>query len=207
MIIGCAAAGVALFHNRNVVKLAAAAFGAVMLFQLATAASGAWTASPPAHAAPTPDSGDASRPPIIHLLMDSYLGTEGMGADPAFARLREETIAFYTQHGFRLYDGAYSRHANTANSVPYILSFGTAVPAKVGQVAERQYARPAGLFRSTRRERLRHFGLGADFLDLCAGQPIDDCRQVTALETVGDHAFPDVDARPRDHHRRHAWPA
>jgi len=177
VILGCAAGAAAWFYNKNVVKLASTAFGTVMLFQLGIAGAGVWSASPPAHAAPAPSSGDASLPPIVHLLMDSYLGTEGMGADPAFAQLREQTIAFYLEHGFRLYDGAYSRHANTANSVPYILSFGNAAPATVSQRSERFSPGRLDYF-----DRLaaRGYGisiLGADFINLCDGQPVDDCRQ------------------------------
>lgn len=190
VILGCAAAAVALFHNKNVVKLALAAFGTVMLFQLAIAASGAWSASPPARAAPAPDGGDASRPPIVHLLMDSYLGTEGMGADPAFAKLREETIAFYTERGFRLYDGAYSRHANTANSVPYILSFGNARPATVGQVAERQSPGRLDYFDQLAASGYDISIFGADFLDLCEGQPVDDCRHVQHSKLSAITHFP-----------------
>jgi sulfatase-like protein len=63
-------------------------------------------------------------PLFIHILLDEHIGVEGLpreihGADA----LRAELIDFYTEHGFRLFGGAYSQYANTFDAVPNLLNF------------------------------------------------------------------------------------
>jgi hypothetical protein len=66
--------------------------------------------------------GDA--PLFIHLLLDEHIGVEGLPREIHGAReLRAELIKFYTEHGFRLFGGAYSQYANTFDAVPNLLNF------------------------------------------------------------------------------------
>ncbi|HKS54581.1 MAG TPA: sulfatase-like hydrolase/transferase [Steroidobacteraceae bacterium] len=66
--------------------------------------------------------GDA--PLFIHLLLDEHIGVEGLPREIHGAReLRAELIRFYTEHGFRLFGGAYSQYANTFDAVPNLLNF------------------------------------------------------------------------------------
>jgi hypothetical protein len=99
-----------------------------------------------------------------------------MAAEPELAALRKDTIDFYTDRGFSLYDGAYSRHSNTANSVPYILSFGNA-PLATSDTRV-QHIRPP---------KLDYFGLlndrgyaisslHVDFIDYCAAGQVEMCE-------------------------------
>jgi hypothetical protein len=176
LVIGLLALALAWRNNTAAVKIASAAFATVIMFQTATGVLAAWpSASATEKTASAP--AEASRPPIVHLLLDSYLGLEGMAADPAYDELRTETADFYQRHGFRVYEGAYSRHANTANSVPYFLSFGTADLAKVSQVDDRLKPDRLDYF-----DRLSSQGYdisvrGANYLDLCTEQSVEDCRQ------------------------------
>jgi hypothetical protein len=192
-IIGLIVGAVARFRNAEAVKLIIAAFATVFLFQLAAGL----TASPvpAAHATQTHSATHSSRPPIVHLMLDSYMGLEGMSAEPAFADLRAETAELYRQDGFRIYRDAYSRHMNTANSVPYFLSFGNGPLANVSQLDSRQ--RPARLAYF---DRLAGQGyeisvFGADYLDLCTGQPVNDCRQFnySGLEALDRFPMTKVD--------------
>jgi len=188
LIVGIAALSIAGFHNAAVVKVATAAFGAVLLFQLAMGVTGPRTAALNARSTVVPET--ASQAPVVHLLLDSYMGLDGMGADPAYAELRTETAEFYRRHGFRVYQGAYSRHANTANSVPYLLSFGTAAPAKVTQLDERLLPGRFDYFVHLSSQGYAVSVRGANYLDLCADQPVRDCQQYTYSGLAALTKFP-----------------
>lgn len=187
---GLVASILAWFHNSAVVKISAVAFGTVAIFQLA----GGIFASPASaeaglHREET-DSISEDLPPVVHLLMDSYLGTEGMAAIPEFAELRNETVDLYARRGFRLYDQAYSRHANTANSIPDILSFGTARPTNVSQVVQREVPDRFKYFDYLTAQGYKISILGANFIDLCSGQPVAECNQFHHSDLSALNRFP-----------------
>ena len=51
----------------------------------------------------------ASKPAILHLILDEHIGVEGLPKDnPDAARLQWELRDFYLSRGFALYGGAYS---------------------------------------------------------------------------------------------------
>jgi len=162
----------AWFYDRAMLRIVTTAFTVVALFQF-----GGGLIDGTGH-----ESGEARAsirndlPPIVHLILDGYVGTEGMAADPVLAQLREETIAFYTGHGFRLYDGAYSRHALTANSIPYALSFGEAPLATTSRDIQHILPPKLEYFTLLKRNGYAISSLHPDFIDLCATQPIDRCR-------------------------------
>lgn len=68
---------------------------------------------------------DQGKPFILHLILDEHLGIEGFNsftADPQ--PIRTELLEFYSQHGFQVFAGAYSRHFHTRNAMPEILRLG-----------------------------------------------------------------------------------
>ncbi|SMF77278.1 hypothetical protein [Allosphingosinicella indica] len=164
---------VAFFADRAAVKLIAAAFTGVLVFQLA----GLHGDRPdrPAFArkaAPDPAAG----PPIVHLILDGYMGLGGMAADPAaFGALRDANTAFFRRHGFRLYGNAYSEHRNTTNSLPHILSFGQAAPATTPQRLQHSVPGPLAYFGLLRRASYKTYVLQTDYIDLCARQGVAGC--------------------------------
>ena len=77
-----------------------------------------------AHEARSAATSDGDAPLFIHLLLDEHIGVEGLPQEIHGAReLRAELIKFYTEHGFRLFGGAYSQYANTFDAVPNLLNF------------------------------------------------------------------------------------
>lgn len=195
---GLAAAALAFRWDQVVLKLAIAGFSAVMLSQVATASISAGGPIGSAKAATTPDrlhSADQPRP-IVHIVLDSYLGMEGMSADPAgFASLRRDNVDFWTGHGFRLYEGAYSRHANTVNSIPHMLSFGKRPFATTTQ--RLQHVSPGRLdyFDVLAARKYRVSAIMPDFIDLCFQQKIADCRHFrrSDLSSVAYFDLPTTD--------------
>jgi len=174
LALGVGTLVLAWFFDRAVLKIVTVAFATVALFQFG---EGLLDRSPTQSAAPVAPGPD-NLPPVVHIVFDAYLGTQGMAASPALSRLREETVAFYTSRGLRLYDGAYSRHSNTANSTPYALSFGKLPLATTSQRA--QYIQPPRLeyFERLKRRGYTISSLHVDFIDYCTTQPIDNCRTV-----------------------------
>lgn len=173
LLAGGFALAIARSHNAAVVKVAGAAFGTVVAFQLVTGA----LASPPAARDAPPVERVSKRPPVIHLMLDSYVGLDGMSADADFVGLRKETEALYRKARFRVYESAYSRHANTANSVPYFLSFGTSAPVLLSQQSARATPERFDYFDRLAGEGYAINVRGANFIDLCTGQAVTDCRQ------------------------------
>lgn len=190
-LMGVTALVAAWFFNENVVKLAVAAFGTVAAVQAGTALMG----PAPAHAMPVPVAArpaakQATLPPLIHVVIDSALGLEGMASDSSFAGLHADSAAFYTKHGFRLYHDAYTRHANTANSIPHILSFGNAPLAKTSQLTTRHLPPKLDYFQTLSDRGYKVSILGANYLDLCTGQAVAECRQVPHSQLSAITHFP-----------------
>ena len=175
LALGAFAAGLvaAWFRDNVTLKLVAAAFFGVTFLQLLQAQ---WR---PAQAAPSPavEAARSELPPIVHIVFDGYLGIDGMAADEAsFGRLRKENLAFFTDHGFRLYGGAYSRHRNTTNSLPQIFSFGTA-PLATGPQRKQHFTLGTLPYFTALRERgYRTRVYQTDYIDLCSGRNADECR-------------------------------
>ncbi len=123
-------AALAWWNERAVLKLTLAAFLSVLAFQAFDLLAGAGSHAAPRNEAKMLQAKSQANPklrPIVHLMLDSYIGLEGMSAlDTNFGTLREEQERFYLDHGFQLYPQAYSRHPKTINSLPEFLSYGHA---------------------------------------------------------------------------------
>jgi hypothetical protein len=178
--IACAISLLAWFGERVVLKLTAAAFGSVLLFQLADIV----TSNEPPKSLPNeakrlqaPSPGGEKLPPIIHLMLDSYMGLDGMSApNTNFGDLRQQQQRFYLSHGFQVYPQAYSRHAKTVNSMPEFLSYGQAKRATTARNVQFTVAAPLNYFIDLDRKGYRTSVMTPSFVDLCPNQPLTLCR-------------------------------
>ena len=203
VILGIAAVAslAAWYGERVVLKLAAATFASVLLFQLGDVAMGN---SPPnslpnmAKRLQTKSSGGEQLPPIVHLMLDSYMGLDGMNApDTHFGDLRQQQEQFYRSHGFQVYPGAYSRHAKTVNSLPEFLSYGTAKRATAVRNIQNEVAAPLNYFIDLDHKGYRISVLAPSVVDFCPNQPLTMCSNYNRSDlsnldgsglSVGDRA-------------------
>jgi hypothetical protein len=168
-----------LFAERAGLKITFAAFAAVLLFQLLSLVASYGEPLPYNNESQNRQAGrePSRRPPIVHLVLDSYLGLDGMALGPAdYHDLRAEHVAFFRNRGFQFYPRAYSRHTRTIESLPALFSYGGDTPA-VNWVSTR-HAVPGELsyFRD-----LDSHGYSVDavvpkFFDLCVNQKMTFCR-------------------------------
>ncbi|MEY4952300.1 MAG: hypothetical protein RL299_724, partial [Pseudomonadota bacterium] len=115
--------------------------------------------------------------PVIHLVLDSYIGLDGMSAaETNFGDLRQSQERFYLGHGFQLYPGAYSRHAKTINALPEFLSYGRAPRASEPRNIQETTAPPLAWFEDLDRAGYRTSVLTPSFVDLCPQQPLSQCH-------------------------------
>lgn len=166
--------------ERVVLKLAGAAFASVLLFQgLDLVRAPDQPPAPRNEAKRLQDSAnrDSTLRPVVHLLLDSYIGLDGMSAAGTnFGDLRQQQERFYLDHGFQLYPGAYSRHAKTINSLPEMLSYGRAKPATGRRDLQSTVAEPLPYFIDLDRKGYRTSVAAPSFVDLCPNQPLSQCR-------------------------------
>ena len=177
-------AGLALvgfFALDALLKIVLAASIAVLVFQFAGSVTGIGAPARNENLAENrQDAGRAvsGRPAIVHLVLDSYLGLDGMALGPdEYRDLRAEQAAFFTDRGFQLYPRAYSRHAKTLNSLPHLFSYGGTWP-EIRTVSQ-QYAVPEELpyFADLDRRGYRTSAVLPDYFDLCVRQELTHCRK------------------------------
>lgn len=178
-IVG-AIAVTALLWERVTLKLTIAAFASVVLFQVLglLVGFGKNQDSPNEAAVLQAKRGvDSPLRPIVHLVLDSYIGLEGMALPEAhFGTLRAEQGKFYLEQGFRVYPQTYSRHVKTVNSLPYLFSYGRAPVATTPR--NLQHTAPSRLdyFIDLDRQGYRISALTPSFVDLCPNQPMTQCH-------------------------------
>lgn len=169
------------FAETATLKLTLAAFGSVLLFQLAALTTGLGAPQRPANYAKTlqkPDRALADRPAIVHLVLDSYLGLGGMALGPEhYTRLRAQQSAFFTGRGFQVYPQAYSRHVKTVNSLPQLFSYGEAPLATTNRNLQYAIADELPYFTDLDRIGYRTSAVLPTYLDLCVNQPLTHCRK------------------------------
>jgi len=61
-------------------------------------------------------------PLVVHLLLDEYIGPEGVPIDLAPEGFKQQFQAFYVDRGFRLFGKAYSEYPKTMWSIPELLN-------------------------------------------------------------------------------------
>lgn len=187
-------AALAWWNERAVLKLSLAAFLSVLAFQAFDLIAGAESHAAPRNEAKMLQPEAKANPklrPIVHLMLDSYIGLEGMSAaDTNFGTLRQEQERFYLDHGFQFYPQAYSRHPKTINALPEFLSYGRAAHATEPRNVQSTVAPPLAYFRDLDRTGYRISALTPSFVDLCPNQPMTLCRNynrsdLSALVTSG----------------------
>jgi hypothetical protein len=171
---------VAWYFEKALLKITLAAFASVFLFQFVALTTGIGANIPADNEARNrqAETGRATtRPAIIHLVLDSYLGLEGMAiGSPEHRALYAEQTAFYAERGFQTYPRAYSRHVKTMNSLPHLFSYGTAPLATTSR--NLQYLAPKELryFRDLDARGYRTQAMLARYVDLCVAQKMVRCR-------------------------------
>ena len=66
--------------------------------------------------------GRTDLPLFVHLLLDEYIGPEGVPIDLAPEGFKQQFQSFYVDRGFRLFGKAYSEYPQTMWSIPELLS-------------------------------------------------------------------------------------
>jgi hypothetical protein len=139
-------------------------------------------------------------PLVLHLLLDEFIGVDGVPADLAPKGLRQEITSFFVGRGFRLFSRAYSEYPTTHWSVPHLLNL-----APGGYNAALYSPGPtAGSYRLTRNayfERMATRGYSVqvhepDYLYLCPDGLPAACRTYpTRSLDVLDHIDLPLEAR------------
>ena len=125
-------------------------------------------------------SGRADLPLILHLLLDEYIGLEGLPTDLTPAGFKDARRSFFVDRGFRVFGKAYSEYPITLWSLPHLLNL---TPGRY--VGDLTTPGPSpGSYRLTRNayfERLAGLGYAMrvhepDYLYLCPGGLRANCR-------------------------------
>jgi hypothetical protein len=66
--------------------------------------------------------GRTDLPLVVHLILDEYIGPEGVPTDLAPEGFKQQFQSFYQDRGFRLFGKAYSEYPQTMWSIPELLS-------------------------------------------------------------------------------------
>jgi hypothetical protein len=122
----------------------------------------------------------ANRPLVLHLLLDEFIGAEGLPSDLAPAGFKHDLQSFFVTRGFRLFGKAYSEYPITQWSVPQLLNL---APGRF--IADLAIPGPTdGTYRLTRNAYFEKFArMGyvikvhePDFLYLCPDGLAASCR-------------------------------
>ena len=141
-------------------------------------------------AAERPD--DATRasslPLVVHLILDEQWGIGGFRAagDTATAAFLQK---FYTDRGFEVYPGAYSRWAQTLSSIPDVVNLGR--PFVIDSVSSWRFRLDPNAYFARLRERgYRIRVYQSTFLDYChtTGAEVDACDEVSG-NSIANFAY------------------
>ncbi|MDA9982942.1 LTA synthase family protein [Gammaproteobacteria bacterium] len=62
-------------------------------------------------------------PPVLHIILDSFIGLDGLPAYSATEIIKEEAYHIFEDYGFRVYPRAYSRYSSTVDSLYKAMNF------------------------------------------------------------------------------------
>jgi hypothetical protein len=129
-------------------------------------------------------------PTFVHLVLDEYIGIEGIPADvPNGKKMRAFLRDFFDKYGFRLFGRAYSRYASTYNAIPNIVNF-SSEPIDAALVSDGE---PYVLLKNTYFERMhqsdyRIHVYQSDYIDVCkeATQYVSRCytTPITGIKAI-----------------------
>jgi hypothetical protein len=168
------------FAQEALLKVVLAAFSAVLLFQFAALATDGGDPVRDKNQAQnlqSVNSAGSERPAIVHLLLDSYLGLDGMALGPdVYRNLRGEQAAFFTEQGFQIYPRAYSRHTHTTDSLPRMFSYGE--ERTISRWIDSHHGVPDELpyFADLDRRGYRISAVVPTYIDMCVNQKLTHCR-------------------------------
>ena len=134
-----------------------------------------------------------TRPPLLHLIADEHIGVDAIPTGvPGGAEAKAALVAFYVQHGFRLFTRAYSPYHLTADAIPNALNCSERSEGLAWLGAGRPVVFPARLKHNAYFDRLSDVGFDVrtyqpGFLDFCGttGAPPVSCFMVPA-NSVGN---------------------
>ena len=66
---------------------------------------------------------ESGKPPVIHILLDGFIGMAGLPAYPASSIFKEEVNRFLQEYGFKNFPRAYSRYPLTGSSLYAAMNF------------------------------------------------------------------------------------
>lgn len=102
-------------------------FPALVPFVLAALIVGAWLDNLISPSARLYELGPATevtgKGPVIHLLMDGFIGPDGLAGDEESQALRSQVTSFFRDYDFKLYTRAYSHYSTTADSMTRLFNF------------------------------------------------------------------------------------
>jgi hypothetical protein len=64
-----------------------------------------------------------ARGPLVHILVDGFIGPDGLPDAEESDNLRAELLSFFERNGFRLHTRAYSHYASTVDSMTRAMNF------------------------------------------------------------------------------------
>lgn len=62
-------------------------------------------------------------PPVVHIVLDGFIGTAGLPPFSSSELIREEILAFFQANNFQLFSHAYSRYASTRDSLTSAMNY------------------------------------------------------------------------------------
>lgn len=171
---------IGFFALGPLLKITLAAFGAVFLFQLFGLIAGPADSISDHNEAKirqTTNSVGSARPAIVHLVLDSHLGLDGLALGPDdYLDLRAEQVSFFTAQGFQLYPRAYSRHTRTTDSLPRMFSYGDDWPALHWINTRHSVPEELPYFSDLDKLGYRISAAVPAYFDLCVNQKLTHCR-------------------------------
>jgi hypothetical protein len=128
-------------------------------------------------------------PPVVHILLDSFIGIDGLPPYPASKMLSEELYAFFDKYNFQVYPRAYSRFLRTGDSLYSALNFRNKGDSVFGMEVlgrHKHILRSNSQFDVMQRLGYRFNIYQTEYLDFCKSNP-------DHLGRCWDYAQPNVD--------------
>ena len=172
---GVLVAGITLWKRSSLTK-PMTLFGAIVLVTTLLGVGGRtpWLHSITGKTAANTKPPDASKPAIVHLILDEQIGIEGLPESDADAiRLRDELRSFYMNAGFATYGGAYSEHMRTMNAIPHVLNYGERLGR--GMHGRTAIIGPTKYLDSLVAQGYRLTVIQADYADFCSDVRFAEC--------------------------------
>jgi hypothetical protein len=172
-VVPAGTAATLIIARSNVMAFLGIAAFVVILTELPFASYGRGNQS----SAPAPVvAGDASLPPLLHIILDEHIGAEGLVGDDAALEMRDRLRAFYRDNGFMLFGGAFSEYLHTINSIPTLLNFGEQQPWSAETSKERATVQHNQYFDLLKKEGYAVSVYQAYYVEYCRHPAVVACK-------------------------------